>query len=130
IRAYMRQRQYQLKKNTLELYPKKDEIPVKKGELIAYSGNSGGSGGPHLHYDIRDGQQRPMNPFLFGIKVNDTRKPVINALFVYPQDENSHVNLSNKKQSLHLTRKSEGVYQTKPIEAYGKIGFGIDALDY
>src|SRR5699024_5440300 len=47
IRKHIREKQYQLKRNTLELFPKKDEIPVKKGELIAYSGNSGGSGGPH-----------------------------------------------------------------------------------
>src|SRR5699024_9176307 len=69
IRAYVRQRMYNLEKNEISLYPEKGELPVKQGELIAFSGESGGAGGPHLHFEIRDGAQRPMNPLLFGIEI-------------------------------------------------------------
>ena len=46
---------------------------LKKGDLIAYTGNSGSSGGPHLHYEIRDSYSRPMNPMLFGLEIPDTK---------------------------------------------------------
>ncbi len=48
-------------------------LQVTKDEVIAYSGNTGGSGGPHLHFEIRDKQERPINPMLFGIDIKDTK---------------------------------------------------------
>jgi len=130
IRKYLRENQYRLEKNTIELFPGKGEIPIEQGELIGLSGESGSAGGPHLHFEIRDGSQRPMNPFLFGMQVEDTKPPVVKALQVYPQNENSHVALSARQQELHFTKNKEGSYQTKTIEAYGKLGFGVDAIDY
>ena len=129
IREYVRKRQYANQKNTIELFPKQGELPVKQGEIIGLSGESGGAAGPHLHYEIRDQQQRPLNPFLFGIEVKDTRPPRVDQLKVYPQNEDSYVNLSGKRQDLHLTKVDENTYQTKPIDAFGKIGFGISAVD-
>lgn len=130
IRAYVKKRQYAQKKNTIELFPGKNELPVEQGEVIALSGESGGAGGPHLHYEIRDAQQRPMNPLLFGIQIADNRPPVVSGLYVYPQNENSHVNQNGDFQKLHLYKTADGNYKTETIEAYGKLGFGVDALDY
>ncbi len=130
IREYVRKRQYANQKNTIELFPKNGELPVKQGEIIALSGESGGAAGPHLHYEIRDEQQRPLNPFLFGIEVKDTRPPKIEKLKVYPQEENSYVNSSANRQEIHLTKINENTYQAKSIEAFGKIGFGISAVDF
>ena len=69
---------------------KKDEIRVCAGDFIGLSGDSGGSGGPHLHYEIRDAKtQHPINPYLFGLSIVDNVSPVINGLAVYPEHQSS-----------------------------------------
>jgi len=68
-------------KNDGNLYPSADQFPVAKGEFVAFSGNTGGSMGPHLHFEIRDTRtEEPLNPLEFGLKVKDTRKPDIRGL--------------------------------------------------
>ncbi len=68
--------QYQRESFEVEFFSKPGAWPVKKGELIAYSGNSGGSSGPHIHFEIRDTKtEEIINPLLFGLKVLDTIKP-------------------------------------------------------
>ena len=68
-------------KNDGNLYPSADQFPVAKGEFVAFSGNTGGSMGPHLHFEIRDTRtEEPLNPLEFGLKVMDTRKPDIRGL--------------------------------------------------
>ena len=85
LAAYVKKQQYSRKSFEVDLYLDKDQFIYKKGELIALSGNSGGSGGPHLHFEIRDGKtQEPINPLLFGIEVKDFIRPVIQSLRVYP----------------------------------------------
>lgn len=129
IEAFIKKKQYQKESYEIELFPKVDELPVTKGNLIAYSGNSGGSGGPHLHFEIRDNAERPINPMLFGIDIKDSKLPTITSIYAYPLNESSHVNGSNKKQSLSLIPLKNGDYTVKNITAYGKIGFGITTWD-
>lgn len=129
IEQYIKKIQYRRESYRVEVYPKPHELPVGKGEHIAYSGNTGGSGGPHLHFEIRDSQQRPMNPLLFGYQIKDTRKPIIQSFHVYPQNNQSHVNGSARPQQLNITLQSDGNYLTQPIEASGLLGFGISTVD-
>ncbi len=129
IEAYIKKQQYEKESYTIELFPSAETLPVTKNSLIAYSGNSGGSGGPHLHFEIRDKKERPINPMLFGIEIADTKMPYVKSMYVYPLDENSFVNNSNKKQKLRLIPLKNGDYTVENIKAIGNIGFGIETND-
>lgn len=129
IEAYIKKLQYEKESFEIEVFPNTEELIVEKGEVIAYSGNTGGSGGPHLHFEIRDNQERPINPLLFGFDVKDTTLPVIKEVYAYPMDKHSYVNKSNEKQKLRLLSLPNGDYTVENIQAYGKIGFAIESTD-
>ncbi|HLV38997.1 M23 family metallopeptidase [Xanthomarina sp.] len=129
IETVIKKLQYEQESFEIELFPKTEDLIVEKGELVAYSGNTGGSGGPHLHFEIRDNTERPINPLLFGIDIKDTTLPVIKEVYAYPMDPNSHVNKSNEKQKLRLIPLPNGDYTVENMQAYGNIGFAIEAND-
>ncbi len=129
IEAYVKKHQYEKESYEVELFPSAETLPVIKDSLVAYSGNSGGSGGPHLHYEIRDKQEHPINPMLFGMDIKDTSYPIVHSLYVYPLDGNSFVNKFQNKQKLRLTPLQNGDYIAENIDAIGNIGFGIETID-
>ncbi len=129
IQEYVKTNQYKKERFVIELFPENIELPVEKGDLIGYTGNSGSSGGPHLHYEIRDASSRPMNPMLFGVDIPDTKKPLVKAVFAYPKGEDAQVNQSQNPIKLRLILQKDGSYKTEKVIAYGKIGFGIAAND-
>jgi len=129
IEAYIKKRQYEKESFEIELFPNEDELIIHKDDIIAFTGNTGSSGGPHLHFEIRDNQERPINPMLFGINVKDTKKPMISNIYAYPISKNAHINGSSKKQKLRLIPQKNGNYKVEPIKAYGTIGFSIETID-
>ena len=129
IEKYVKKHQYEKESFTIRLYPKSNELIITKGEIIALSGNSGSSGGPHLHYEIRDIKSNILNPMLFGIKIPDHKKPTIQTAFAYSKNDTSQVNKSNKLVNIALKHQPNGDLLASTVYAYGKIGIGINAYD-
>ncbi len=129
IEAYVKKHQYEKESFEIELFPNAEDLKIDKGAVVALSGNTGGSGGPHLHFEIRDKAERPINPMLFGIDIKDSVNPLISSIYVYPIDGNSYINKVNAKKKLRLIPLKNGDYTVENIEAYGKIGFGIETID-
>ena len=129
IQEYVKACQYEKESYEVEMFPSPNELPISADEVVAFSGNSGSSGGPHLHFEIRDNEERPINPMLFGIDIKDTKRPFLSAVYAYPKNRNSHVDNGKKRKELRLIPHKNGDYSTEPIEALGEIGFGVVSYD-
>ncbi len=131
IENYVKSAQYEKESYaTGNLFFREDQFPLQKNTIIGYSGDTGGSGGPHLHFEIRKtSTERVINPLLFGLKVSDSLPPTIRSLKVYALEENSRINQQKKNFQLPLRKKSEGNYIVDRISANSFVGFGIDVYD-
>ncbi|HUH26175.1 MAG TPA: M23 family metallopeptidase [Flavobacterium sp.] len=131
IHFYVKGKQYQDKKFEIELFPLANELPIKKGEIIGYIGNTGGSGGPHLHYEIRNTEsEHILNPLTVYLndKVIDTEAPIISSVYVYSLTNETIVEETNRSFEIPL-KKANGSYKSHTINAKGTIGFGINTYD-
>ena len=130
---YIKEIQYKNEDFQVDISTEPHKFSLKKGELIAYSGNSGGSGGPHLHFEIRDTKtQQPVNPIEYGLYIKDTTPPKFLQLKIYPMGPNSHVNYSRnpKKYPIVFYGGQFHVKNNPKIPVFGTIGFAVETVDY
>jgi hypothetical protein len=132
IAAYVKKRQYEMERSSVDLYLKPGEMPVKKGDTVAFSGSTGAAEGPHLHFEIRkEKSEDPLNPLLFGYKYEDHIAPDILDIAIYPLNDSSNVN--NHHEPLYLRAEKRGaeyvLVDNPEIRAYGKIGVGVRTYD-
>lgn len=127
---YVKDAQYKQRKFEIELYPKAGEIKVTKGQNFALSGNTGGSGGPHLHFEIRNPRGESTNPLLHGLSVTDNLKPEIKRISVYQKDKESLYAQGGYPYTT-ASKSSEYLKKTKTLNLQpGPYSFGVYTDDY
>lgn len=127
IEKYIKSEQYRSKSYTVKKFPKKDQIQVKRGELLGYSGNTGRSFGAHLHFEIRDtNSQDALNPLMFNYTYEDLERPIIRGLFTI--NENNTL-IRDLPKRIRISKTNDSTYVADNIIFNGDIGFGIDIYD-
>jgi hypothetical protein len=130
IEQFIKLKQYKKESFEIQVFPSSEELLIAKNEIIAFSGSTGGFVAPHLHFEIRDTKtEKPINPMLFGIQVNDSKKPRINSLIGYSLDNNSHINSIGVPIQLPMINLKNGDLLASKINAFGKVSFGINGYD-
>ncbi|MBT4834256.1 MAG: M23 family metallopeptidase [Cryomorphaceae bacterium] len=127
LNNYIKSELYKSQKNSIKKFPKKNEFIISKGSLIGYSGNTGRSFGPHLHFEIRETKnQDAINPLMFNYKYVDQERPIIRGLYIINEDNSLVKKLPVRKK---ISKLNDSTYISDIIGYNGKIGIGLDIYD-
>ena len=127
IQEYIKTQQYLNKSYNVQRFFNNGEMKVNKGDLIGYTGNTGGSSGPHLHFEIRDTKsQNPINPLSFNYKYDDSNRPIIKSLYLFNEDD---IFKKRNPKKYEIKKINDSLYIADKIVYSNKIGIGIEVYD-
>lgn len=106
-------------------------IPISKGEIIGYTGDTGSLSGPHLHFEIRDEINRPFNPFKTSLKKNfiDTKEPIPRRIAFIPRSSETKIEGLNHTHIYNVNKNEEEYYIKDTVQVVGEFGIAIDVID-
>jgi len=124
---YIKSELYKSKRNSIKKFPKTNQLRINKGEVIGYSGNTGRSFGPHLHFEIRDTKsQDAINPLMFNYTYKDDERPIIRGLYIINENNSLVRNSPIRKK---VKKINDSTYTVDDFEYNRKIGIGLDIYD-
>ena len=108
-----------------------EQFPFKKGDVIGYTGNTGASFGPHLHFELRNNKSQPINPLINGLNIEDYRNPRVHQIGIIPLSTSSKINGSSipRAYPLFAANTGGGLEFPDTISCFGPIGLAIEIDD-
>lgn len=122
--------------SSLNHFLKKDELRVKKGELLGYCGDTGSLSGPHLHFEIRDPSGHPVNPLKNFYSIVDTLRPIAESLAIIPLSNKTYINglqeyslFDIEPLMVNNNTNSYKYFIKDTISVIGEFGIGLETHD-
>ena len=128
LERYIYDQQKRLGRYRVDLYPEPHEFPVRRADIIGYSGSTGASA-PHLHFEVRDGQENPMNPLSIGWELEDEQGPRFSGVLFVPLSKSARIEGRCLDRVVKL-RRTGNVYTTRDtLTLQGRVGLAAYIVD-
>ncbi|HKZ38455.1 MAG TPA: M23 family metallopeptidase, partial [Chryseolinea sp.] len=124
IGQFILEEQYRKKSGEIDLFFQPTQFTVSRGDTIGLSGNTGSSGGPHLHFDIRDSRNFALDPLKVAgfSELADKFPPAAEKIALRTLDMNSRINDRFGRFEFYAQRVGDDYIIANPILASGNIG--------